>query len=216
MNRLRAFIRLIPYWAVIWPFWFYFRILCQGCVKNEEVIKKLKDRGFILAPNHVSYFDWIVLHIYFLIKHDIKITFFAKSKVLNHPVLGKLVTGGRCIAVDRSLVNSNLNRELLNGSKHFVIFPEGTRSGDGNLLKGKSGVVKIARKTGLPVIPTALIGFYELWPRHKWLPGINRLQIVFGNPCNVDEIGNNRMPVDVHTRFVMQKIAGLMGKIYDY
>lgn len=93
MNRLRAFIRLVPYWAVFWPFWLYFRFVCRGHVENEEVIRSLKDNGFIIAANHVSYFDWIVLHIYFLIKHDIKITFFAKSKVLNHPLWGKLVTG---------------------------------------------------------------------------------------------------------------------------
>lgn len=216
MYRFKKFCLLIPYWTLIWPFWMYFRFICRGSIENEGIISELKDGGFIIATNHVSYFDWIVLHIYFLIKHDIKITFFAKSKVLNHPFLGKLAAGGRCIAVDRNLiVNNNINRDRLAKSKHFVIFPEGTRSVDGNLLKGKSGVAKISRKTGLPVIPTALVGFYKLWPRNQWLPGINHLRIVFGKPCNA-ESETEKESIKDHTRCIIKNIAELQGKVYGY
>lgn len=217
MDRVMAFFRLIPYWLLFWPAWLYFRYICQGCIENENIIKGLRDKGFIIAANHVSYFDWIVLHVYFRIKHDIKITFFAKTKVLNHPFLGILAKGGRCIAIDKNkIVNNDRNRQILAGSKHFIIFPEGTRSGDGKLLKGRRGVVKIARMTDLPVIPVALIGFYEIWPRNQWLPGVNRLRIVFGEPCCTEKYEKDVTSIEDQTRCIMQKIAGLMGRVYEY
>ena len=217
MDQVRSFLVLIPYWTLFWPFWFYFSFICRGCIENESIIKELKNKGFIIAANHVSYFDWIVLHIYFRVKHDIKITFFAKTKVLNHPFLGILAKGGRCVAIERNkIVNNDSNRQALSDSKHFIIFPEGTRSGDGTLLKGRRGVVKIAKKTGLPVIPAALIGFYELWPRDQWFPGIKRLRIVFGEPCCTEEYGSDVATIEDQTRCIMQKIAGLMGRVYEY
>lgn len=92
------------------------------------------------------------------------------------------MAGGNCIHVNqRGVLNNNDTRRLIK-SKYFAIFPEGTRSPNGKLLRGKTGVAKLALQTGLPIIPCGLIGFYNCWPRHRKLPKIRRLQIVFGKP----------------------------------
>lgn len=216
-SRIIYYIRLVPYWAPMVPIWIFFKFLCRGKIEGSEIIKELKSRGFVIAANHVSYMDWIILHLYFLFVHHIKIAFFAKDKVLDHKVWRWMVVGGNCIRVNRNrVVNNHDTRQILQKSKYFVIFPEGTRSPTGQLIRGQPGVVKIAFQTGFPIIPCGLIGFYKCWPRHRKLPRINCLKIVFGKPYHplIDEINSGILQMESHK--IMRMIANLTGQLYEH
>jgi 1-acyl-sn-glycerol-3-phosphate acyltransferase len=216
LGKTHKAIKLVPYWVPMVPIWLFFRIACLGCIEGHDNIKGLKEKGFVIASNHVSYLDWLILHIYFLFVHHIKITFFAKDKVLNHPVWGKVVTGGNCIHVNhKGVLNNNDTRRLIK-SKYFAIFPEGTRSPTGKLLRGKTGVAKLALQTGLPIIPCGLIGFYNCWPRQRKLPRIRRLKVVFGKPYYPQANELNPETLKEETSRIMLQIAQLTEQPYNY
>lgn len=160
----------------------YFYIFCNGKVYNLKNVENEFDKGFILAPNHTSYFDWLILYAIFLYKYKLKIIFFAKKKLFKHPVFCILMHRANCICVNG---NDGMNKDFIKSirkNKYLAIFPEGTRSRTGELVELKSGIIKVSAITMRPIIPVALCGFYRAWPPHNKFPRINKCHIIFGDP----------------------------------
>ncbi len=75
----------------------------------------------------------------------------------------------------------------------MLIFPEGTRTEDGNIAELRSGFVALARRRNPVVVPMAIDGAFDVWPKRHWLPRPGRLAIVFGKPIsteNLDELSD--------------------------
>ncbi|MEU8591087.1 lysophospholipid acyltransferase family protein [Streptomyces sp. NPDC048664] len=146
------------------------------------------DGAAIVAGNHLSFSDHFLMPA--ILKR--RITFLAKAEYFTGPgVKGRLTAAffraiGQ-IPVDRSGKDAGQAaiREgvgVLGKGELLGIYPEGTRSHDGRLYKGKVGVAVMALRAGVPVIPCAMIGTFEAQPPGQRLPSIHPVTIRFGKP----------------------------------
>ncbi|MEU6737374.1 lysophospholipid acyltransferase family protein [Streptomyces physcomitrii] len=144
----------------------------------------------IVAGNHLSFSDHFVMPA--ILKR--RITFLAKAEYFTGPgIKGRLTAAffhsvGQ-IPVDRSgkKAGQAALREglgVLGKGELLGIYPEGTRSHDGRLYKGKVGVAAMALKAGVPVVPCAMIGTFEAQPPGQRLPSLRRIAIRFGEPLD--------------------------------
>jgi 1-acyl-sn-glycerol-3-phosphate acyltransferase len=147
----------------------------------------------ILAPNHTSNWDPPLVGTTL----PIPLHFVAKSQMFK-PVVGWLLQKGLTHPVRREGGDTQAIRKfksILQSGQKLVMFPEGTRSRDGNLQPFKSGVATLAMWTGAPIVPVAIQGARELWPPGQRFPKLRgQVQIVIGAPIfpsgesNKDEI----------------------------
>lgn len=144
----------------------------------------------IIAGNHLSFSDHFLMPA--ILKR--RITFLAKAEYFTGPGLkGRLTafffrSAGQ-IPVDRSgkeagqaAIREGLG--VLRKGELLGIYPEGTRSHDGRLYKGKVGVAVMALTAGVPVVPCAMIGTFEAQPPGKVVPRIRPVTIRFGEPLD--------------------------------
>jgi 1-acyl-sn-glycerol-3-phosphate acyltransferase len=144
----------------------------------------------IIAGNHLSFSDHFLMPA--ILKR--RITFLAKAEYFTGPgIRGRLIafffrSAGQ-IPVDRSgkdagqaAIREGLG--VLSKDELLGIYPEGTRSHDGRLYKGKVGVAVMALKAQAPVIPCAMIGTFEAQPPGRKLPRIRPVSIRFGKPLD--------------------------------
>jgi 1-acyl-sn-glycerol-3-phosphate acyltransferase len=144
----------------------------------------------ILASNHVSFFDSIFLPL----MTDRHVTFLAKSEYFT----GKGITGWLSrmffkgtgqIPIDRSggkASEDSLNTGLrvLASGELLGIYPEGTRSPDHKMYRGRTGIARMVLEARVPIVPVAMIDTQELMPTGAKLPRIRRVGIVIGEPLD--------------------------------
>ena len=179
--------------------------------------------GAILASNHRSVLDTIFLPLML----TRPVTFAAKSEYFTGTGLADRVTGAylratRQIPVDRAgtraaqdMLESAL--ALVRGGALFGIYPEGTRSPDGRLYRGRTGVGWLALSSGLPVIPVAMIGTDRVLPPGRKVPRLGRVEVRVGEPLTFDAY--RQQPAGARQRRavtdeVMRSIQALSGQEY--
>ncbi|MGW1379129.1 lysophospholipid acyltransferase family protein [Streptomyces sp. NPDC002446] len=179
----------------------------------------------ILASNHLSFSDSFFLPAVL----DRKVTFIAKSEYFTSPgVKGKLTAaffkGVGQLPVDRSggrgageaAIKSGI--EVLERGELFGIYPEGTRSPDGRLYRGKpGGLARVALATGAPVIPVAMIDTEKVQPPGKIVPKMIRPGIRIGKPLDFTRyqgMEGDRFILRSVTDEVMYEIMKLSGQEY--
>ncbi|CAL9367142.1 lysophospholipid acyltransferase family protein [Streptomyces albus] len=189
-----------------------------------EGLENVPDEGpAIVAGNHLSFSDHFVMPA--ILKR--RITFLAKAEYFTGPGLkGRLTAAffhsvGQ-IPVDRSgkgagraAVEEGL-RVLARGEL-LGIYPEGTRSHDGRLYKGRVGVASMALGAGAKVVPCAVVGTFELQPPGRKLPRIGRVTIRFGEPLDFSRFAgleNERTVLRAVTDEIMHEIMLLSGQEY--
>jgi len=120
---------------------------------------------------------------------------------------------------DKDKVYQNVFSALRQG-RVIGIFPEGTRSPNGKLLKAFTGVAQFALKTKTPVVPVGIIGAFEIWSRHDKFPKFRKkIKIKIGEPMNFPEyynIDHAQEHFRAVTDKIMLKIAELVGEEYPY
>ena len=139
----------------------------------------------IIASNHLSFLDPVLLPvacerpIFFLGKAEYfkgwRRRFFESAGVM--PVHRE---GG-----DAGEASLRRGQEILDRGHLLGIYPEGTRSPDGRLYRGKTGPVRLALRTGAPIVPVAMVGTFELTPPHARLPRIRRVGLRVGPPLDL-------------------------------
>ncbi len=144
----------------------------------------------ILASNHLAVIDSFVLPLVL----DRQVQFLGKSDYFTGGgVRGRLVAGFMrgvgTIPVDRSGGKAseaalNTGLRVLNDGDLFGIYPEGTRSPDGRLYRGKTGVARLALESGAPVIPVAMVGTDVAQPLGRSIPKPMPIGMVFGEPLD--------------------------------
>ncbi|GHF66317.1 1-acyl-sn-glycerol-3-phosphate acyltransferase [Streptomyces mashuensis] len=156
-----------------------------------EGLERIPDAGAaIIAGNHLSFMDHFMLPV--VMKR--RITFLAKHEYFTGPGLKGRLTAAffratGAIPVDRSgkeaaqaAVDTALR--VLGEGELLGIYPEGTRSPDGRLYKGKVGVAMMALRSGAPVLPCAMIGTFEAQPRGCRLPRLTPITVRVGEPMD--------------------------------
>jgi 1-acyl-sn-glycerol-3-phosphate acyltransferase len=175
--------------------------------------------GAVFAPNHLSVIDHFVLgaalprQIVFVGKAEYMDSW--KTKYL-FPALGMIPldrSGGS--AAEAAL---NAAAEVLDSGRLFGIYPEGTRSRDGKLHKGHTGVARVALRTGCPIVPVGLQGTLEVQPPDCSLPKPFRMMRVrIGRPLDVSRYegrADDRLLLRQITDEVMYEIRELSGQDY--
>lgn len=176
------------------------------------------DGPVIIAANHRSYFDPIAIG-YLAASRSRPVRFFAKKEVLEMPLIGPMVAALGTISVDRGAVSAaplDAAADALVAGEAVVILPQGTiPRGDEFFrakLKGHSGAVRLAQRTGAPIVPVGLWGTERVWPRNSRLPSIEAIadrptvRIQVGQPYNVTKRSKPRPA----TEKLMKRIVSLL------
>ena len=179
--------------------------------------------GAILASNHLSIVDSIFLPLVLARP----VTFAAKSEYFTGTSLNQRVTAAymratKQLSVDRASTRSAQETlqaalDLLKAGELFGIYPEGTRSPDGRLYRGRTGVGWLALASGLPVIPVAMVGTDRVLPPGRTIPTLHRVGIRVGKPLTFEGYQDHRPAARARrliTDEVMEAIHTLSGQEY--
>ncbi len=165
-------------------------------------IENLPSSGaFIISPNHQSYLDPFLLCTKLPFGVFQKLFFVGAVEYFETPMTRRFARIANLIPVDP---DSNLIPAMKAGAfglvhgKVLVLFPEGERSIDGTVKKFKKGAPILSQHLGVPIVPVAIKGVYELWPRNRainwrlvWPWSGHRVQIVIGKPMSFAENGDH-------------------------
>jgi len=190
----------------------------------EEGVQNVPARGAaILASNHLSFADWLFMPLAL----DRRVTFVAKSDYFTGVgVKGwaqkRFFAGTGQVPIDRSggrasegAIRAGL--KVLQRGELFGIYPEGTRSHDGRLYKGRTGVARLALLAGVPVIPSAVIGTDVIAPPGKIVHKIVSPTVRFGEPLDFSryaQMSEDRFILRSITDEIMYAIMELSGQEY--
>ncbi|MGN8132015.1 lysophospholipid acyltransferase family protein [Paenarthrobacter sp. 22069] len=177
----------------------------------------------IIASNHLSFSDSIFMPL--MVRRPV--VFLAKSEYFTGTgIKGRLTAAffrlTNQLPMDRSggaasAASLNAGMEVLNAGGLLGIYPEGTRSPDGRLYRGKVGVARLALQAGVPVIPVAMIGTDKVQPIGKRLPNIRRIGMIFGEPLDFSEHrdqADDRIVQRKVTDDIMARLMRLSGQEY--
>src|SRR3954451_10697752 len=207
----------MTYWvlkAILTPILrFFFRVRVEG-LENVPA-----DGPAILASNHLSFLDSIFLPL--VVRR--RVTFVAKAEYFDNAKTAWFFRGCGQIPIrreggsasERALASAT---EVLRAGKVFGIYPEGTRTRDGLLHRGHTGVARLALRCNVPIVPVGLVGTDEVQPVDSRLPKLfRRVTIRFGEPIDPDRYAgreHDRMALRELTDEVMYEIRELSG--YEY
>ena len=207
------------YWFVKYLLRPVFRLLFQPVVTGQEHIPP--EGGALLASNHLSMCDSLFLPV----MTRRRVTFLAKNEYftgrgLKGRAKAGFVRGTGLIPLDRTdcdTAASGLSagtRAVARG-RLLGVYPEGTRSPDGRLYRGKTGVARIALETGVPIVPVAMIGTGLVQPIGRSMPSIARVEIHIGPPIRPPSPASGAeatWQARELTEQVMSAIAALSGQ----
>ena len=182
-----------------------------------------KDGGVILASNHLSVIDSVILplvidrRIYFLAKSDYFTGKGFKNWAVKHFLLG---TG--MIPIDRSggkASEASLNTGLGVVARGDVlgIYPEGTRSPNGKLYRGRTGIARMLLEGRVPVVPIAMVDTDKVMPIGAKLPKVRRIGIVIGEPLDFSRfegLEGDRFILRSITDEIMYELNRISGQEY--
>jgi 1-acyl-sn-glycerol-3-phosphate acyltransferase len=199
----------------------WLRLIFRPDVEGRQYLPE--QGGAIIASNHISFSDSIFMPL--MVKR--KVTFVAKAEYFTGTGLKGFLTkmfflGAGTIPVDRSggraaqaAIDTGLR--ILRAGHLFGIYPEGTRSPDGRLHRGKTGVARLALEAGVPVIPVAMLNADEIQPIGKLIPKIKQVKIRFGPPLDFSRyagMAGDRFIERAVTDEIMYELMSLSGREY--
>ena len=211
-------------------FYWFLRWIALGPVlrvlfrPEVEGLEHVPEHGpAILASNHLSYTDWVFMP---LTLHR-KVTFVAKAEYFTTPGIKgwaqrHFFRSAGQVPIDRTSGDAAAGalkaaKKLLAAGELFGIYPEGTRSHDGRLYRGRTGVARLAIETGVPVVPVAVLGTDIVAPPGKKFGRYARPRVRFGRPLDFSRyagLANDRFVLRSATDEIMYEIMRLSGQEY--
>ncbi|MCU0266228.1 MAG: 1-acyl-sn-glycerol-3-phosphate acyltransferase [Actinomycetia bacterium] len=205
-------------WVLLGP---WLRLLFRPKVEGLEHLPG--QSAAILASNHLSFSDSIFLPLVL----PRRVTFLAKAEYFTgRGIKGRLtawfMTGVGQVPIDRSGGRASEDAmatglRILGQGKLLGIYPEGTRSPDGRLYRGKTGVARMALEAGVPVLPVAMIDTEKIQPPGRVRPRIMRVGVRIGAPLDFSRyegLEGDRFVLRSITDEIMYELMTLSGQEY--
>jgi 1-acyl-sn-glycerol-3-phosphate acyltransferase len=143
--------------------------------------------GVLVLSNHQSHFDPVLVGM----GSNRRMNYLARDTLFGFAPFRWLIHSLDAIPIDREGLGMSGLKETLRRLKRgelVLIFPEGTRTTDGEMKSLKPGFSALARRAGVPLLPVAIDGAYQAWPRRRKLPRSGHIQVQFGPPLLPQEI----------------------------
>ena len=177
-------------------------------IRGLENLPKKGDPPVLFVGNHNSFFDVMIMYTLF---HD-RTGFIAKKSFKKIPSLNLWMMRLYCLFLDRKDMKQGLKTILTaidyvkEGISIFV-FPEGTRSKDGNMLPFKAGAFKVSTKTGCPIIPIVFSGTADIFENHFPLIKKQQVVITIGEPIDPNSLeAEEQKHIADYTQGIMQEM----------
>lgn len=180
--------------------------------------------GVILASNHLSFIDSVFLplvidrRIFFLAKSD-----YFKGKGIKGWATKAFMNGTGMLPIDRSggkasEASLNTGLRVLHNGDVLGIYPEGTRSPDGKMYRGRTGVARMILEGHVPVVPVAMIDTEKVMPIGRRIPKVQRIGVVIGKPLDFSRfegLEGDRFILRSITDEIMYELGNLSGQEYS-
>ncbi len=159
----------------------------------------------ILAGNHTGWLDPLIVGAIF----ERRTRFLVMEEALNWPVIGHLasVLGAIPLKRGKGLDALKAAEDCLAKGESVLIFPEGKLTRDGSIGEFQSGVARLQKDTQCPIVPFAISGGFEAWPKDRKMPRPAAIRITVGRPLEVHEL--NAMSVDEIRQLLYEKVRDL-------
>ena len=139
--------------------------------------------GGLICSNHQSYLDPIIVGM----TCQRELCYVARESLFQWTILRWLMTWYNTIPIRRDGLGLSAIKEILRRLRRdelVLIFPEGTRTADGEVRELRAGFCAIARRTQAPLIPVAIDGAYQIWPRDRKWPRLGKIAVCIGEPIS--------------------------------
>ncbi len=209
-------------WFVAFVAWFArFALRALARVRIDGPIDEVPRSGpLIVAANHASNVDGVLVGGWLTPALGRRIHWLGKKEMTEWPVIGPLARYGSIHPVDRARGDAGafrLAEELLADGQVLVVFPEGTRSANGDLQRPKDGLALLAIRSGAPILPVGLVDTDRFWPKGRpiWHLG-RRVEMHVGRAFTLEEalgadtMADRRAAKRAATDAIMRRIAELL------
>ena len=167
-----------------WVSWLVGRVLFRLETHGMEHVPT--QGGCLLVSNHASYLDPpLVGCLVPRVVHNL-----AKAELFRVPLLGWVCRAVKAMPIRRGGVDREAMKrcvEILRSGKVVVLFPEGTRTRDGELQPARPGAAMIAVQAGVQCVPAYIDGTFRAWPRSRWFPRPAKVRAYYGEPFALPE-----------------------------
>ena len=163
----------------------FFLLVFRGRVLHTERVPRTG--GVLLVCNHQSFLDPVLAALAL----PREAHFMARDTLFKGGFFKPLIEGLNAFPVKRGTADIGAIKETLKrlkGGALITVFPEATRTQDGSIRAMQPGVVLVARKAGVPLVPTLVLGAFEAWPRQAKLPRPRRVLVAYGEPVTAAEM----------------------------
>jgi len=143
--------------------------------------------GLVVLSSHQSHLDPLLLGL----ACNRRMSSLARSSLFHFAPFGAVISALDAVPIDRSASMVAAMRAVidrLKAGKAVTIFPEGSRTRDGRLGECKPGFALVAKRSGVPIVPVAIVGAYECWPRTRRLPRPGRIRLEFGRLITAEQV----------------------------
>lgn len=196
--------------------WYRFcRLLCHAAFLSYwrgrvfGVRRVPKSGGVILVCNHQSYLDPVLATLAL----PRECHYMARDSLFADPYFRRLIESLNAFPIRRGTADVGAIKETLRRLRQgalITVFPEATRTPDGSVGPMQAGVVLIARKARVPLVPTMILGAYESWPRQAKFPRPHPVIVAYGEPLSPEQL--DRMPEQACIDEIRGRILELMGR----
>ena len=177
---------------------------------------------FIIAANHASYMDHLIIVSNFVLFLNERIHFLSKKEHFDSFLKAAWHKYAGAIPLDREKGGKGALEwaiKSLKKGKIIAIHPEGTRTLTGKIQRGKTGVARLALLARVPVIPVGLIGTFEILPKGKYIPKLKKAEMNIGKLMTFEKYYNKKITKALLreiTDKIMKEIARLSSQKYTF
>lgn len=193
----------------------YFKIYHRLRIEGRENLPR--KTPFVLISNHASHLDALILAASLPLVTRVYTYPVAAGDVFFETIASSMLAATLINALPlwRKKVTTHaldeLRERLARGQSGYILFPEGARSRDGNMLPFKAGLGMLVAGTKVPVIPCHIEGAFEAMPPNRTMPRPRRIRVRVGKPLTFDTVSGDREGWSIVAEGARRAVAGLVG-----